>query len=151
MSRFLELVAGVQRRVPFGVALTFDEVSPGLLDALAAAHARATFFLADVDGPTVHRMRADGHGVGWRTDDAHDELTRLDGRVPRLHRPALQPRNVVDALRFRRRRLDVWLWSLDGTRLDNVRDRDVVRLEPEVDVDAALAMIHARRLDLVAL
>src|SRR5204863_1463344 len=107
-------VAGLQRRVPFGVALTFDDVEPATLDALASLEARATFFLADVDVALVRHLRAAGHGVGWRTDDAHDALTRLDGRVPRLHRPAVPPSSVADAVRFRRRRLDPWPWSVDS-------------------------------------
>ena len=150
MSRAIERVAGVQRRVPFGVALTFDDVEPEILDALASLEARATFFLADVDVPLIRHLRAAGHGVGWRTDDAHDALTRLDGRVPRLHRPDGVPRSFIDAIRFRRRRLDAWLWSIDDTQLDEVRDRDVVRIT-DADVARAITLVRAKGLDLVAL
>jgi peptidoglycan/xylan/chitin deacetylase (PgdA/CDA1 family) len=152
MSRALERVAGIQRRVPFGVALTFDAASSSTLDALAALDARATFFLGDeVDGALVRHLRASGHGIGWRTESAHDALTRLDARVPRLHRPAELPRSFADAVRFRRRRLDVWLWSIDDARLDDIRDRDVVRVTTDADVSRAVALVRSKGLDLIAL
>jgi peptidoglycan/xylan/chitin deacetylase (PgdA/CDA1 family) len=150
VSRALERVAGVQRRVPFGVALTFDDVTSAAIDALAALDARATFFLGDDVGESLVRdLRAAGHGVGWRTESARDALTLLDGRVPRLHRPATLPRSFVAAVRFRRRRLDAWLWSIDDAQLDEVRDRDVVRVTD--DVEGAVAAVRARGLEFVAL
>jgi peptidoglycan/xylan/chitin deacetylase (PgdA/CDA1 family) len=149
MSRALERVAGVQRRVPFGVALTFDEAPSETLDALAALDARATFFLAELDVALVRHLRAAGHGIGWRTEAAHDALTRLDGRLPRLHRPSSLPRSFADAVRFRRRRLDAWLWSIDEPHLDDVRDRDVVRVTD--DPDRAVRLVRAKGLDLIAL
>ena len=149
MSRLLERVAGVQRRVPFGVALTFEDATSATLDALASLDARATFFLAELDVALVRHLRAAGHGIGWRTEAAHDALTRLDGRVPRLHRPTSMPRSFVDALRFRRRRLDAWLWSIEETQLDDVRDRDVVRVTD--DVTRAVTLVRAKGLDLIAL
>lgn len=149
MSRAIERIAGVQRRVPFGVALTFDDAASSTLDALASMDARATFFLADLDAALVRHLRAAGHGIGWRTESAHDALTRIDGRVPRLHRPSALPRSFVDALRFRRRRLDAWLWSIDDTELEDVRDRDVVRVTDHVE--RAVRVIRARGLELVAL
>lgn len=149
MSRALELIAGVQRRVPFGVALTFDDPTPEVLGALRAHEARATFFLADVDAGLVRQLRAAGHGIGWRTDAAHDELVRIEGRVVRLNRPARVPSTVADALRLRRRRLDSWLWSIEEHELDRVRERDVVRVV--ADVDRAVTTIRSRGLELVAL
>jgi peptidoglycan/xylan/chitin deacetylase (PgdA/CDA1 family) len=149
MNRALERVAGVQRRVPFGVALTFDDAASSTLDALAELDARATFFLADLDVALVRHLRAAGHGVGWRTESAHDALTRLDGRVPRLHRPLVLPSSFADAIRFRRRRLDAWLWSIDEADLDAVRDRDVVRVTD--DVERAVNLVRERGLDLIAL
>lgn len=149
MSRALERVAGVQRRVPFGVALTLDEATTSTLDALASLDARATFFLAELDTALVRHLRAAGHGIGWRSESAHDVLTRLDGRVPRLHRPTELPRSYLDAVRFRRRRLDSWLWSIDEAQLADVRDRDVVRVVD--DVERAVHVIRAKGLDLIAL
>lgn len=149
MSRLLEIVAGIHRRVPFGVALTLDGATGDVIDALARLDARATFFLDDVDSSLVGDLRRAGHGVGWRTERSHDALTRLDGRVPKLHRPPDTPRSLLDALRFRRRRLDSWLWSIDESDLDRVRDRDVVRVVD--DIERAVASVRARDLQLVAL
>jgi len=149
VSRALEIVAGMQRRVPFGVALTLDEVRPGVLDVLARLDARATFFLAEVDGVLVRELQAAGHGIGWRTESAHDDLVRIAGRVVRLHRPAAVPRSYLDAVRFRRHRYDSWLWSIDENELDSVRDRDVVRVVD--DVERAVALVRSRDLHLVAL
>jgi len=149
MTRALEIVAGVQRRVPFGVALTLDEVLPDALETLARLDARATFFLDDVDVALVHELHAAGHGVGWRTEAAHDDLVRILGRVVRLHRPPALPRSFVEAVRFRRLRFDSWLWSVDDGDLARVRDRDVVRVTG--DVGAAVDAVRARDLHLVAL
>lgn len=149
MNRALERVAGVQRRVPFGVALTFDDAASTTLDALAELDARATFFLDDLDHALIRHLRAAGHGVGWRTESAHDALTVLEGRVPRLHRPSVLPSSFADAIRFRRRRLDAWLWSIDEAHLDDVRDRDVVRVVD--DPARAVTLVRSMGLDLIAL
>jgi hypothetical protein len=149
VSRALEIIAGVQRRVPFGVALTFEDPTHEVLVALRALDARATFFLADVDPAVVQRLRSAGHGIGWRTAAAHDELVRIEGRVVRLNRPAAVPSTIADALRMRRRRLDSWLWSIDEDELDRVRERDVVRVV--ADVERAVTLVRSRGLELVAL
>jgi hypothetical protein len=149
MTRALEIVAGVQRRVPFGVALTLDEVTADALAVLGRLDARATFFLDEVDADVVSELRAAGHGIGWRTEAAHDELVRIAGRIVRLHRPPALPPSFLDAVRFRRRRLDSWLWSIDEHELDRVRDRDVVRVVD--DVERAVILVRARDLELVVL
>jgi hypothetical protein len=149
VSRALEVIAGVQRRVPFGVALTLDEPTDDVLAALRALDARATFFLADVDRGVVQRLRTAGHGIGWRTEAAHDDLVRIEGRVVRLNRPPAVPSTVADALRLRRRRLDSWLWSLEEDDLDRVREPEGVRVVAAVD--RAVTVVRARGLELVAL
>ena len=70
------------------MSLTFDdgpnpEQTPGVLDALAAAGARATFFVltdrAQAHPELIHRMLAEGHEVGLHGLD-HARLTAVPGR-----------------------------------------------------------------------
>ena len=121
------------------IALTFDDgpdpvYTPRVLGILAEQRVPATFFLvgerAERAPDTVARIVAGGHEIGshswshrnlwfcgpWKTDReigrAHDALTRLTGREPRLFRP---PWGMVNAAMFpalRRRRQRCVFWSI---------------------------------------
>lgn len=139
--RSVQRLAGAQRRVPWGVALTFDdgpspEFTPALLDLLREQDARATFFLLGdhvrAHPELVERMRAEGHGIGSHSR-SHAHFAQLSsaeigaeiegglvdlqlvlGRRTRLFRP---PKGFIDrrvALAMRRARLDSWLWTVDA-------------------------------------
>ena len=138
--RVLHALAGMQWRVPWGVALTFDDgpspaFTPPLLDLLRELDVRATFFVlgdqARAHPELVLRMRAEGHGVGshsrshrpFRSSDRSTiaeeiegglvDLQLVLGRRTRLFRP---PNGHVDlrvALEMRRARLDSWFWTVD--------------------------------------
>ncbi len=138
--RAVQLLAGAQRRVPYGVALTFDdgpspEFTPALLDVLRDLEVRATFFVlgerAQAHPDLVLRMRAERHGVGSHSR-SHGSFAVLDraaiaaeieggvldvqlvlGRRSKLFRP---PNGHVDlrvAVAMRRAGLDSWLWTID--------------------------------------
>src|SRR5438876_4918371 len=72
------------KRQPATVYLTFDDgpnptTTPDLLDVLARARVRATFFLidrhiTDDTAPLVRRMFADGHAVALHSHTRHDLL-----------------------------------------------------------------------------
>jgi peptidoglycan/xylan/chitin deacetylase (PgdA/CDA1 family) len=138
--RAVQALAGAHRRVPWGVALTFDdgpspEFTPVLLDVLRDLDVRGTFFVlgqqARAHPDLVQRMRAEGHGIGshsrshasFATSDAATiteeiegglvDLQLVLGRRTRLFRP---PNGHVDlrvAAAMRRARLDSWLWTID--------------------------------------
>ena len=149
MTRLLEIVAGIHRRTPFGVAITVDRFDAADLRVLRDLDARATFFLDEYDDATVDVLRRAGHGIGWRTEHAHDQLVRIEERVITLHRPALPPTSINDAIRMRKRRLDAWLWSVDEHDVDRVRDRDVVRVTD--DVARVVSVVRDRGLEPVVL
>lgn len=139
--RAVHLLAGAQRKVPYGVALTFDdgpspEFTPPLLDLLRDLDVRATFFVlgahAQAHPELVLRMRSEGHGIGshsrshtsfaglGRSRIAEEieggllDLQLVLGRRTRLFRP---PHGHVDlrvAVSMRRARLDSWLWTIDA-------------------------------------
>jgi peptidoglycan/xylan/chitin deacetylase (PgdA/CDA1 family) len=139
-ERAVQKLAGAQRRVPWGVALTFDDgpspdYTPALLDLLRDLDVRATFFVlgAHAEGrpDLVQRMQAEGHGVGSHSRShprfATSTRERIDdeiegglvdvqlalGRRVRLFRP---PHGHIDhrvALAMRSARLDSWLWTID--------------------------------------
>ncbi|HEX4903832.1 MAG TPA: polysaccharide deacetylase family protein [Acidimicrobiales bacterium] len=139
--RVLHALAGAHRRVPWGVALTFDdgpspEFTPALLDVLRDLDVRATFFVlgerARAQPEIVLRMRAEGHGVGshsrshasFQSSDPATiaeeiegglvDLQLVLGRRTTLFRP---PNGHVDlrvAAAMRRARLDSWLWTIDA-------------------------------------
>lgn len=140
-ERAVQGLAGAQRRVPWGVGLTFDdgpspEYTPALLDLLRDLDVRATFFvLGDhvrSHPDLVRRMRAEGHGVGSHSR-SHPRFAAMDragiaqeieagivdlqlalGGRSRLFRP---PHGHIDrrvALAMRRERLDSWLWTVDA-------------------------------------
>jgi peptidoglycan/xylan/chitin deacetylase (PgdA/CDA1 family) len=124
------------------LALTFDdgpdpEITPHVLDALAAHEAKATFFLlqepAEKYPDLVARMLREGHAVGVH-GRAHDQqATRrassiaadlavaqtaiaalCDGRVPSLYRPPYGFKSLSVLRAAARRRLRVVLWSVDS-------------------------------------
>jgi peptidoglycan/xylan/chitin deacetylase (PgdA/CDA1 family) len=156
--RALELAAGAHRRVPWGVALTFDDgpspaFTPLLLDLLADLDARATFFVlgerARAHPDLILRMQAEGHGVGSHSRSHGDataeeieggvvDLQLVLGRRVRLFRP---PHGHLDpgiALAMRRARLDSWLWTINtddyvpGATADDIVDRCVRVRERDV-------------------
>ena len=119
--------------VPDKVALTFDDgpdprFTPAILDALAAAHAPATFFVigtnAEREPDLVRRAFAEGHVIGNHSfthpdiDAVDDQRLRLEleltsrlvetliGRRPILYRPPsladIEPRSAVGARAFAR-------------------------------------------------
>lgn len=140
-DRAVQLLAGAQRRVPWGVGLTFDdgpssEYTPCVLDLLRELDVRASFFMLGdhvrARPDLVVRMVAEGHGVGShsRSHPRFDGMARSDiddeieggvvdlqlalGRRSRLFRP---PHGHIDgrvALAMRRARLDSWLWTIDA-------------------------------------
>ncbi len=69
----LAALSGVRRRVPAGVALTFDDgpwpgTTSAVLDALAALDVHATFFCVGRNAARhpalLQRMRVEGHAIG---------------------------------------------------------------------------------------
>lgn len=140
-ERAVQQLAGAQRRVPWGVALTFDdgpspEHTPALLDLLRDLDVRATFFVlgrhAHARPDLVQRMQAEGHGVGSHSrshprfatttkavieEEIAGGLVDVQvalGRRTKLFRP---PHGHIDgkvALAMRAARLDSWLWTIDG-------------------------------------
>jgi peptidoglycan/xylan/chitin deacetylase (PgdA/CDA1 family) len=136
------------RRAP-GVALTFDdgphpEHTPRVLDALAAAQARATFFLLGEKAlqheEIVRRIRERGHQIaihGW----THEPLARLEPKVlareldraEQALRPWTQPpiffrpvRGILSLALLRETRRRGWIvamWNQDP--------RDYAQSEPE--------------------
>jgi peptidoglycan/xylan/chitin deacetylase (PgdA/CDA1 family) len=120
------------------VALTYDDgpdpdQTPGVLDALAEAKARATFFVL-VDRAAEHphllrRITADGHEIGLHGED-HTRLTTLPvrealrrirrgkrrlemlaGQPVTLFRPAYGAQTMAQALGTRASGLEIVLWT----------------------------------------
>ncbi|MFI6516826.1 polysaccharide deacetylase family protein [Spirillospora sp. NPDC050679] len=142
------------------VALTFDD-GPGpytarLLDDLAAAKARATFFVvgdnADVHADLLRREAAEGHEIGNHTQ-SHRDLSRLPavkvnsdvqrtqqvvrgtvGRAPTLLRPPYGATDATVAGVARSLGLQQIMWSVDT---EDWRDRDS-------EIVANRAVKHAR-------
>lgn len=144
------------------VALTFDDgpdpdVTPRVLDALAAASARCTFFVlagrAEAHPGIVRRMVDEGHEIGVHSVD-HQHLPDLRSRAlvgqiqgarqrieavagvrPVLFRPPFGEQTVASVLGARRDGMRVVLWSdwvedwVDQP-VDEVRDRMVAAARP---------------------
>jgi peptidoglycan/xylan/chitin deacetylase (PgdA/CDA1 family) len=130
------------KRVPPTVYLTFDDgpnptTTPALLDVLANAGVRATFFLIDRHitadtGPLVRRMFADGHAVALHSHtrrymlmtpqrfaqtltEAADHIERVAGARPcRAFRPHAGWRSwpMYTALKKIDHRMVGWSWML---------------------------------------
>ena len=136
-------LAGARYRLGRGepaVALTFDdgpdpEFTPLVLDALASAGARATFFVlgrhAETYPDLVRRAHAEGHRIGTHSQThpkaagAHHRLLIDDYRAGRasvqdilgvpvpLFRPPHGRITPAVAMAVRRLSLDVWLWTVN--------------------------------------
>jgi peptidoglycan/xylan/chitin deacetylase (PgdA/CDA1 family) len=155
----------VMHRLPAGrtgVALTFDdgphpEVTPRVLDLLAAAGATATFFVIGhhvrAHGPLLRRMIAEGHGLGLHSDThARTFPCWTPGRVvrdlqanaaaiadatgaapPTLFRPPMGLKNPFIGEAVRRLGLTTVTWTAtarDGGR--TTAERATARLLPAV-------------------
>jgi peptidoglycan/xylan/chitin deacetylase (PgdA/CDA1 family) len=143
------------------VALTFDdgpdpEVTPRVLDVLAAHGVRASFFCvgrrAAAARDVIRRMADEGHDVlshGWshaslwrcspaRTDAevgrAHGLLTTLSGRAPAFFRPPWGMLNAALPGVLQRHGARAVLWSLQTEGLRPVH--------PEAQVARVAARIH---------
>jgi peptidoglycan/xylan/chitin deacetylase (PgdA/CDA1 family) len=126
---------------PGTTALTYDdgphpEVTPQVLDALAAAGAHATFFVVGaraLEHPRIlHRMRDEGHSVGTHTmghldlataawDDARREIEDgraavegILGRPVPLFRPPKGHLSIRSAMLLRAPRWRTHLWDTDA-------------------------------------
>jgi chitooligosaccharide deacetylase len=135
------------------VALTFDDgpdpvYTPPVLDLLAAAGVRATFFLvgqkAEANPGLVQQIGASGHAVGSHsvthpdpfsaglrelTDEYRGGRAMVEaalGRGTRLFRAPMGHVPVRGAIAQRRAGVDNWLWSVDPE--DWRPDRDPAEL-----------------------
>ena len=120
------------------VGLTYDDGpdpqnTPGVLDALAAANARATFFVladrAERHPELLRRIAAEGHEVGLHGEDhtrlstlpAREALRRIRrgrrrladvlGRPVTLYRPAYGAQRLAQAAGTRALGLEIVLWT----------------------------------------
>ncbi|MGQ7294791.1 polysaccharide deacetylase family protein [Quadrisphaera sp. KR29] len=143
------------------VALTWDdgphpEHTPLVLDALAAAGARATFFVlalaAEAHPHLVRRMLDEGHEVALhgvdherltllsdrralaRVREGRDRLAAVTGQAPRWFRPAFGAHTVPLAAGVRALGLVPVLWSAWG--------RDWEDDDADAAADRALAAVH---------
>jgi peptidoglycan/xylan/chitin deacetylase (PgdA/CDA1 family) len=149
------------------VALTFDDgpnsaFTPGVLAALAAVGARATFFVigeqVEREPALVRALLAGGHELGNHTGHHHsaalidatatredidrgaDAIERATGRPVRWYRP---PRGMLtgSALEHAHRRgQGVAMWSVDrgpaaDTDVASVRDHLIAGLQPGAVID----------------
>jgi peptidoglycan/xylan/chitin deacetylase (PgdA/CDA1 family) len=144
------------------VAITFDDgpdadVTPRLLDVLAAEDVRATFFLlvnrAEIRPDLVRRIVAAGHEVGlhgWdhqrltarpaavltrHLDEARARLEAIAGQPVRFLRPPFGAQNLRTYVAARRAGLEVVVWSADAMdwvdqRVDEVAARAAAQVEP---------------------
>jgi peptidoglycan/xylan/chitin deacetylase (PgdA/CDA1 family) len=140
-------------------ALTYDdgpdpEVTPRVLDELAAAGAAATFFVVGqraVEHPEiVRRMREEGHGVGTHTmghldlrssdwadarraiEEGRAAVEEILGAAVPLFRPPMGHLSMRAAILLRQPRWHTHLWDTDAYDWQ-------VGATPESIVDAALA------------
>jgi peptidoglycan/xylan/chitin deacetylase (PgdA/CDA1 family) len=122
------------------IALTFDDgpdpvFTPRVLDLLAAAGVRATFFLvgqkAAAHPALVARIAAEGHaigshssthpdpdtvGLGRLTQEYRDGRAAVEavlGRAVHLFRPPMGRHSFKGALAARRADVDAWIWTID--------------------------------------
>ncbi len=138
-----------------GLALTFDdgphpEITPRLLDLLAAAHQQATFFVIGehvrAHGALLRRMLAEGHALGIHSD-RHDRFLAARGTAtvrrdlehcaaaiadatgaapPRLFRPPIGIKSPSVARAAAELGLSTITWSCRG--LDGVARADPARV-----------------------
>lgn len=132
---------GVRDRIDDGVALTFDdgphpEGTPAVLEALARAGIRATFFLVgeqvERQPDLAARIAAEGHEVGVHCRrhcsllrlgprQTRDDLLRAaaavegaTGRRVRVYRPPYGVLNAAALATARRQGWETWLWRRAG-------------------------------------
>jgi chitooligosaccharide deacetylase len=140
--------------------LTFDDgpdptFTPQVLDLLAQADARATFFIVGEKATThpevVARIRDAGHAIGSHSISHPDpatigfrELTRqyaggraqverVAGRPVRLFRPPMGRWGIRGAIAARRAGVEPWIWSVDPQDW-----------KPDPDPDALASFVLAR-------
>jgi peptidoglycan/xylan/chitin deacetylase (PgdA/CDA1 family) len=155
----ISTVACVQTQEPV-VSLTFDdgpdpEHTPGILDALAAHGAKATFFVmvepAEAHPRLVARILAEGHEVALHgidhtrlnqlplrqatalIRDGKQRLERITGRRTTLFRPTYGAQTVQQYLATRALGMEVVVWSAwardwDGSPAEVIAERAVQSL-----------------------
>ena len=163
----LSRLAGVSRRVPRGVALTFDDgpnpaTTGAVLDALADLGVRATFFCvgrnAERHPALLHRILSEGHAVGSHSHThapagaqspqqlaadyvgGRRAVEDAAGRRVALFRP---PYGLLKPATIRTMRAwDTWTWSVDPA--DWRGDADVTSITAALrDVDGGdVVLLH---------
>lgn len=156
------------------IALTYDdgphpEHTPGILDALAAHQARATFFVmtpaARAHPAIVRRILDEGHCIGLHGPDhrsllslgtreavgavarARDELQQLAGTAVRLYRPPYGHHTLRQARAIRRLGLELVLWSSHGLDWIDRPVQDIVQDLAESVFPGAVLLLHDDRAD----
>jgi peptidoglycan/xylan/chitin deacetylase (PgdA/CDA1 family) len=151
------------------VALTYDdgpdpENTPGVLDALAAEGATATFFVladrAEEHPELLRRIAAEGHDVGLHGEDhtrlstlpAREALTRIRrgrrrleavlGRPVTLYRPAYGAQSLVQAAGTRAAGLEVVLWTAWARDWEASTAEDVARRALGAVHPGAFLLLH---------
>jgi peptidoglycan/xylan/chitin deacetylase (PgdA/CDA1 family) len=163
-----------RRRV---VALTYDDGpdpanTPGVLDALADAGARATFFVladrAEAHPELLRRIAAEGHEVGLHGEDhtrlstlpAREALARIRrgrrrlaevlGRPVTLYRPAYGAQGLAQAVGTRASGLDVVIWTAWARDWEAGTAADVARRALAAVHPGAFLLLHDATGDLEA-
>jgi peptidoglycan/xylan/chitin deacetylase (PgdA/CDA1 family) len=153
------------------VGLTYDDgpspTTPGLLDALAAKGARATFFLVgdqmiDARLPTIARQVAEGHAIGNHTwnhpqlpaltdDEIRDQLNRTTARiadavdyVPRLFRPPYGATDDRVAALAMEQSMGQTLWTIDTNDWQGVAVDETVRRALDGARAGSVVLFHDR-------
>ncbi len=154
------------------VALTFDDGpdpvrTPALLDALAEAHAPATFFLlgdaVEMHPAVVTRMAAEGHELGnhtychrylplARSRSVEREIAKTDaaiqratGQVPRVARPPWGGRSPWTVRAFARVAKRLVLWDLNSFDWKGKPAADVVARVLERIRPGSIILMHEAR------
>lgn len=156
------------------IALTYDdgphpEHTPGILDALAAHEARATFFVmtpaARAHPRVLRRILDEGHRIGLHGPDhrsllsmgtreavgvvtrARQELQQLTGTEVRLYRPPYGHHTPGQARAIRRLGLQLLLWSSDGLDWIDRPVEDIVQRAADSVFPGAVLLMHDARAD----
>jgi peptidoglycan/xylan/chitin deacetylase (PgdA/CDA1 family) len=151
------------------VALTYDdgpdpENTPGVLDALAAFGATATFFVladrAEQHSELLRRIAAEGHDVGLHGEDhtrlstlpTREALTRIRrgrrrleavlGRPVTLYRPAYGAQGLAQAVGTRAAGLEVVLWTAWARDWEAGTAADVARRALGAVHPGAFVLLH---------
>ncbi len=154
------------------IYITFDdgphpEHTPRVLDALAEAGAKATFFVVGVEAEKypdiVRRMSAEGHTVGdhsWSHTDIRtlskatflDELRRssdllsdLTGEPTRLYRPPNGKLGLSQFFTLLRRGYTIALWNVDSKDYDCASINEVqIKLDDWNVQPGDIVLLHDR-------